>query len=107
MGAKVLGLRAIIYVPTVDRERWAAACFAYCQRHGHEVVALVVDGPGRWDQVFTMFAAGEADIVVVGSSDHPPADRLPRIESVTEELPRFGSDPGQRRTRVIRRDGGA
>lgn len=99
-----MGLRAIIYVPTVDRQRWEAACFAYCQRHGHEVVALIVDGPGTWDQVFVMFNAGEADIVVVGSSTHPPADRLPRIESVTEELPRSDDAPRQRRTRIIRRD---
>jgi len=98
-------LRAIIYVPNdEDQRKWDTACLAYCARRGYQVVARVVDGPGQWDQVFAMFKSGEAEVVVVARSLHLPSDRLPRIESVTEDLPRIEDAPRHRRTRIIRRD---
>lgn len=97
-------LRAIIYVSPEDQQKWDAACVEYCSRRGYRVVARVVDGPGRWDEVVNMLKAGEAELVVVASSMHLPPDRMPRIESVTEEISRIEDGPRHRRTRVIRRD---
>jgi hypothetical protein len=95
-------IRAIIYVPADERERWEAVCLDYCQRHGYRVVALMLAGPGKWDSALAMCGAGEADIIVVASNTHLDPNRMPRIESVTEEVPRFTDPP--RRTRIIRRD---
>lgn len=99
-------LRAIIYVPVDDRERWEAACLAYCQRHEYEVVSLMLAGPGKWDSAIAMCYADEADVIVVASNEHLDPARTPRIESTTGEI-RLDPGPTYRRTRVIRRDGEA
>jgi hypothetical protein len=88
-------LRAIIFVPDEERDRWEARCLEYCDRRGYEVVALVVGAPDRWNDAMDMMYAHEADVVVVASKDHLPPDRTPRVESSTEELPR--TRPGTRR----------
>lgn len=94
-------LRAVIFVrDDEERSRWEAACLEYCDRCGYEVVSLVV---GDWSAVHQMFAANEADIVVVASKDQLAPDRTPRIESVTEELPKVEDGPRHRRTGRVQR----
>lgn len=97
-------LRAIIYVPSEDSERWQARCIEHCDRKGYAAVSLVIDATReQWRAVCLMLMAGEADVLVVGRRDHLAADRLPRIEYADE------ARPVKRRARpwVIRRDGGA
>lgn len=93
-------LRAIVYGPVEDQDRWEPSCVMFCERRGYEVVALVVGGLEKWPAILEALAAGVGDLVVVDSSTHLDPRRLPRIESVTQELPRT---PARRRTGRVSR----
>ena len=84
-------LRAIIYVAADgDLIRAETACVEYCERHGYQVVALVVgdgDGQSWFHGVVGMLTAHEAELIVVWTRAELPAARLPRLEVVVEEPP--------------------
>lgn len=92
-------LKAIIWVPEEDRDRWEARCLDQCQRKGYEVTSLIVGGEERWPIIFDAFKRGVIDVCVVPSRSQF-ATRVPRLEAVTEEIPRV---PDQRRTGRVRR----
>jgi len=66
----------------------------YVQRNAYRLVSVVRD----WDNISAMIVNRDVDVVVAISKDHPPADRIPRLEYVEEEE---GPAPGssQRRPR--------
>ena len=98
-GQRPRQLRAIIWVPEEDRERWEAECLAHCERQGYEVMSLVVGGKEKWSDIWQILTGGTADVCVIHSRRQVP-DRLPRLEAVTEGFPVV---PAQRRTGRVRR----
>lgn len=91
---------AILFVPSSDFRRWLDLCGEYAARHGYTVIAVISD----WDDVQSL-AREHSAVVIAGHRDHLPADRLPRIELVTEEalLPdEAAPPPTQRRPRFQR-----
>jgi hypothetical protein len=99
-------LRAVIYLPAVDTGRWERICLAWCEAQNYEIVGRIVDvGDGTAHaSMFAMLAHGEADVGVVGSLDHLPPDRQPRVE-VAQPAPAAGGPPAQRRARRVRWSG--
>jgi hypothetical protein len=97
-------LKAVIYLPAVDTGRWERICLAWCEAQGYEVVARIVetgDAAAHAD-MFAMLSSGEADVGVVGSLDHLPPDRQPRVEVAQQSA---GGPPAQRRARRARWSG--
>ena len=92
-------LKAIIWVQDEDRDRLEAECVAHCERHGYQVDSVVVGGEEKWPGIWQALTSGAVDVCVVSSKD-PVRDRLPRLEAVTEEMPRI---PAQRRTGRVSR----
>lgn len=89
---------AIIFVPPGPAGHgWLRICAEYCAHHGYEVVAVASD----WADVVRMLQDGVAEVVVVGSRDHLPADRPWRIEAVAEQT--HGDPPEHRRPNRRRR----
>jgi hypothetical protein len=93
-GQREKQLRAIIWIQEEDQDRTEAECLAYCERHNYLVESLIIGGAERWHDVWTMLTTGVADVCVVHSKDRV-RDRLPRLETVTEE---FSAVPSRRRT---------
>lgn len=92
-------LSAIIWVPEEEQDRWQAVCLDHCEQHRYQVDSVVVGGEEKWPIIFDAFKRGVVDVCVVPSRS-AVQDRLPRLEAVTEELPRI---PAQRRTGRVRR----
>lgn len=96
--------RYLIYIPLGEAGAAALAeCLAYAeQAHPEWDFAGVV--AGSWQAAFGMLANGDADVVLVAQRADLPADRLPRIVAVEEELaatpPRDSRRPGGRRPRL-------
>jgi hypothetical protein len=99
-------LRAVIYLPAVDTGRWERICLAWCEARDYLVVGRIVetgDAAAHAD-MFAMLANDEADVAVVGSLDHLPPDRSPRVE-VANANTTAGGPPAQRRPRRVRWSG--
>jgi hypothetical protein len=100
-------LKAVIYLPTVDTGRWERICLAWCEAKNYLVVGRIFetgDGTAHASMV-AMLSSGEADIGVVGSLDHLPPDRVPRVEVAQQQHPVTGQPPAQRRARRVRWSG--
>lgn len=83
---RICAIRYLIYVPAGDEGPVALAeCLAYAERDHPEwdSCGVIV---GAWQAVISMLVRGLADIVVIAQRSHLPADRLPRIVAVEEEL---------------------
>ncbi len=94
-------LRAVIYIPPDGREvdNWILRGIEYVERHGYQLTSIVRD----WDNISAMIVTRDVDVVVAISEDHPPADRIPRVEYVDEEEGPAHVPP-RRRPRPMRRD---
>lgn len=79
-----MALRAVIMCPP----SWMSSCFAYCRRRGYVVVDVIND-MNAWADVLTITRTKEAEVVVISSHDHVDPNRVPRLESITEEIPRL------------------
>lgn len=96
---KLILTDSIIYVPSRPSARpWLPKCAEHCARRGYRVLSVV----SEWDDVQRMVLREGVQIVVVGRRDHPPADRLPRIEFVEDadllmEFPEQYQRPQRRR----------
>ncbi|WP_427422630.1 hypothetical protein [Lysinibacillus fusiformis] len=88
-------LEAIIYLPAglAASGTWRDACAEFCQRKRYHITAVVTE----WADAVGMIVGGEADVLVVGSRDHLPRERRPRIDVVVEE--KLDLPPSQRRPR--------
>lgn len=88
--------RAVILIPAgADADRWRDECWAYCERCGYEVATIVAATADGWRTALEMWAVGQAEVIVAYRRGHLPAERVPRVEIVTEEPRR---QPGARRT---------
>lgn len=87
-----------------ELDRWQRVALDWCAANRYTVAHLIIDRDGsKWLGAMQTLAARTADVVVVGRPDHIP-DTLPRIEVISEQRPRgqrSGSDPRQRRPRII------
>lgn len=93
-----MALRAVIYLPAaVEVARWLPVCLAHCERHAYIVASVILPNVSGWAAVVDLLTGGEVDVVVVGSYDHLPPDRVPRIEEAVEDRP--SGRPAQRRPR--------
>lgn len=98
--------RFLVYIPAGNAGPQALAdCLAYAEdAHPEWIPAGVI--VGRWSAVVSMLAVGLADIVVIAQRAHLPADRIPRVIAVEEELsgappaPRDSRRPPSRRPRM-------
>lgn len=92
-------LRAIIYLRELRRD---CRCFEYCAAKGYRVVGVIVDPDGSRYQEAREMLGGQAEIIVMCSRADIPPDAIPRLESITQDLPPV---PGEEtlRIRPIRR----
>jgi len=76
-------LRAVIYVPadSPNTNRWTLRAIEYVEHHRYELDSIVHD----WDNISAMLATRDVDVIVALRRDHPPADRVPRLEYVEDE----------------------
>lgn len=89
--------RAAIYLPPgPEGDRWIPACLAYVERQGYRLTSVVRD----WDTVQKLLDTRAVDVLVVTLKNHPPADRIPRIEYVEDET--TAAAPQQRRPQRVR-----
>ena len=94
--------RAISYMRELRDD---CQCREYAAVKGYRVIGVVLDPDGsRIQALQDGVIAGEAEVILTCSRRLLPADRLPRIESVTQELPPFPAEetlrlPRFRRTR--------
>lgn len=98
---RVRAVEYLIYIPPGDAGPQALAdCLAYAEREHPEWTSAGVV-VGQWTAVVQMLAGGQADVVVIAQRAHLPADRLPRVVAVEEQLscpaPRDSRRPGHRR----------
>jgi AmiR/NasT family two-component response regulator len=87
-------MRAVVFGPEAHHRREA---IAWCQRHGHEVVAVARGAASA----LAVLSDGRADVVVVARQAHV-RDVAPHVVVVTDQ-----SGPGPRRTWRLPRDGAA
>lgn len=86
----------IVFVPAgTDVARWTMEIIDYCAAHDYVPRSLV----RHWHEVEQLLRDNQAQVVVVATRRHLPADRLPRIESVDEHRRRAAAAKaaGQRR----------
>lgn len=104
--------RVVIYVRGRDSEiaEQLANCEVLREQRRYVVVGIARDAPGQtaaWDDAMAMVKGGRADRVIMSSACVVPE----HLESATGALPGPGfprpSPSRHRRTRLIRRDGGA
>jgi hypothetical protein len=95
-------LRSVIYVPSgLELDRWLAVCAEAVDAHGWDLSAVV----RCWEDVTQLIRGGLLDLVVTGSREHLPPDRLPRVVAV-DELETPAIPPGQRRPQRLPRPAG-
>lgn len=92
--------KAVIFVKSDDFDPHATRCTLYCEERGYEIAGVVMDD---WGAVQQMLGDGQASVALVSTEEHLPAQRKPRIEVVANAI----SARWAKRTRVIRRSGGA
>lgn len=96
-------LPAVIYLlDNEETQRWARVCMDWCDRHGYELVSVVVDetpNGAKWRDVVRMMADAEVQVCVVPRWDHMPRERLPRVEVIAEDVARDAGGP--HRPRII------
>lgn len=93
--------RAVIYVPSANPDalaRWSDECLQHCDVLGYEVLGIVL---GTWVDVTGLIFEGAADLVVVARWEHPPPDRLPRLEVAGGRWPARCPRPTARRPRIL------
>jgi hypothetical protein len=96
-------LRAVLWVPHRDRDRWERACHRDCQQHNERVVAVIQDdGTGkRWADAYAMLDRGEADVIVAGRWDHVPQQALAPIVRIAARGADSGGVRRRQRPRII------
>lgn len=77
-------LPAIVYSPAGEYVAATARCIDHCNRCGYKLIGVVKD----WPAVQRMLDNRSALVVVVDRLGDLPADRLPRVDLVSEFAPR-------------------
>lgn len=91
---------ALIMAPAGPRgARWRDECWEYCQRHGYEVIGVVPADVVGWRAAMEAWLTGGVDVLVIRYRSHVPADRVPRVEIISEEEPPRRR-PGSRQRRT-------
>lgn len=93
----------LIYIPHGDAAQALADCLSYAEiEHPEWIPAGVV--VGQWQAIVALLADNHADVVLIAARAHLPADRIPRVVAVEEELsgppPRDSRRPTGRRPRL-------
>ncbi|PWU56283.1 hypothetical protein DLJ47_06690 [Micromonospora sp. S4605] len=79
--------QAVVFVPAAisgpaDFAAVAAPCLERVEACGYELVGVV----RSWENAQAMLADGRAHVLIVAAMSHLPADRRPRIETVSDPV---------------------
>jgi hypothetical protein len=82
-------MRAAIYGPGREHERWYPVCAGWCAERGYELVSVVGEtvAATEWVHLLRSMADGEIDIVVIATLTDLPADRMARVEIIGRGRP--------------------